>query len=231
MVREARRAGLHFDELKLRALNCVPDDEPTILHPVTGKARTSIPQIEISSMAAPDSVTPLVEAQGSTGVGDQEKFVSAHEGQQINVFEDTLRKATVHGRIHDVLLFNHGVSRLTTLSWLMLEYLPFRRMDLQPDGSWKSITWPLPKGEVRDLPENAVIHNSVIRRMKEDSTYRPGNLIVGGGGRGTRTAPVEYGIGKWKIAREKGDLVGEVWVRDGPPGPIDNQSPNGKAAV
>ena len=77
-----------------------------------------------------------------------------------------------------------------------MEYMPFRRMDLQADDSWKSIRWPLPKGEVRDIPDGAWIHGSVIRRMHADSMYRPGNLIVGGGGRGVRIAPPHYGTGK-----------------------------------
>lgn len=57
MVREAQRAGLRFDENKLRALNSVPHDAPTRLRPLTGKElpqssmahNGSIPSIEISS--------------------------------------------------------------------------------------------------------------------------------------------------------------------------------------
>lgn len=94
-----------------------------------------------------------------------------------------------------------------------MEYLPFRRMDLQPDGSWKAITLPLPMGEVRDIPEDAKIHHSAIRRMEADENYRPGNLIVGGGGRGVRKAPAELGIGEWMVHNNKGDPVGEVVVR------------------
>jgi hypothetical protein len=86
-------------------------------------------------------------------------------------------------------------------------------MDLQEDGQWKSITWPLPKGETRDIPSDAIIHSSVIRRMENDPTYRPGNLIVGGGGRGVRKAPADMGIGKWLVQREEGDPVGECYVR------------------
>jgi hypothetical protein len=100
-----------------------------------------------------------------------------------------------------------------------MERMPFRRMDLQDDGTWKSISWPLPRGEVRDMPDDAVIHNSVFRRMQANPDYRPGNLICGGGGRGVRQAPKHLGMGKWKVLREEGDWVGEVYVRDGrPPG-------------
>ena len=94
-----------------------------------------------------------------------------------------------------------------------MEYLPFRRMDLRPDGSWAAIRWPLPRGETRDIPADAVVHASALRRMEADRKYRPGNLIVGGGGRGLRTAPGSVGMGKWRVVKEEGDPVGEVVVR------------------
>lgn len=71
-------------------------------------------------------------------------------------------------------------------------------------------------GEVRDIPEHAKIHNSAIRRMEADERYRPGNLIVGGGGRGMRKAPKELGIGHWEVLANEGDPVGEVFVRKRP---------------
>jgi hypothetical protein len=98
-----------------------------------------------------------------------------------------------------------------------MEYMPFRRMDLCEDGTWKAITWPLPKGETRDIPSNAVIHSSVIKRMLADPTYRPGNLIVGGGGRGVRRAPKDLGIGRWVVSCEDGHPVGECLIRKEPP--------------
>ena len=94
-----------------------------------------------------------------------------------------------------------------------MEYLPFRRMDLQTDGSWKPIRWPLPCGEPRDIPHTARVHGSVIRRMQTDAAYRPGNLIIGGGGRGLRSAPAHYGMGSWECVAEPGDPVGEIWVK------------------
>ena len=91
-----------------------------------------------------------------------------------------------------------------------MEYLPFRRMDLRPDGSWKAISLPLPRGEVRDIPENAVIHHSAIQRMEANEGYRPGNLIIGGGGRGVRKAPKAFGIGEWEVLKGHDDPVGKV---------------------
>ncbi len=65
------------------------------------------------------------------------------------------------------------------------------------------------------MPNNVRVHGSVIRRMRQDETYRPGNLIVGGGGRGCRVAPKEYGMGEWVCVQNEGDPVGEIWVRQG----------------
>jgi len=86
-------------------------------------------------------------------------------------------------------------------------------MDLQPDGSWRAISWPLPRGETRDMSLDCKIHHSVIKRMEADPTYRPGNLIIGGGGRGVRIAPAKYGTGKWKVIHEMGDAIGEAYVK------------------
>jgi uncharacterized protein (DUF2235 family) len=116
-------------------------------------------------------------------------------------------------RLHDSLTFNGGLPWTSVIPWLIMEHLPFRRMDLQPDGTWKPISWPLPRGETRDMPDDAQIHSSVIQRMKVDPSYRPGNLIIGGGGRGVRKAPKSAGIGKWHVVRERGDPIGEAVVR------------------
>lgn len=116
-------------------------------------------------------------------------------------------------RLHDSLTFKGGLPWTSVIPWLIMEHLPFRRMDLQPDGTWKPISWPLPRGETRDMPDDAQIHSSVIQRMKADPNYRPGNLIIGGGGRGVRKAPKSAGIGKWRVVRERGDPIGEAVVR------------------
>jgi hypothetical protein len=59
-----------------------------------------------------------------------------------------------------------------------------------------------------------MISRSVLRRMRADESYRPGNLIVGGGGRGVRKAPKELGMGQWKVHKDAGDMVGELFTRD-----------------
>lgn len=98
----------------------------------------------------------------------------------------------------------------------MMEYLPFRRMDLRADGSWKAIRYPLPGGETRDIPNDAKIHTSAIKRLEQDERYRPGNLIIGGGGRGVKVAPKKYGTGHWEVSNYEGDPIREVYIRRGP---------------
>ncbi|KAK5061547.1 hypothetical protein LTR84_008091 [Exophiala bonariae] len=129
------------------------------------------------------------------------------------IFLRALQESYRNGVIHDSLEKGPEVPARTANFWKMIEYLPFRRMDLQPDGSWKVIRWPLPMGEPRDIPSNANIHYSAIERMRSDPDYRPGNLIVGGGGRGVRIAPAEFGIGNWELMKWPGDPIKETFVR------------------
>lgn len=84
----------------------------------------------------------------------------------------TLFRAATKGVLHDCLEFRNGLPFGSVLSWKMMEYMPFRRMDLRPDGSWKAISFPLPRGEVRDMPEDALIHHSAILRMEANEGYR-----------------------------------------------------------
>jgi hypothetical protein len=63
------------------------------------------------------------------------------------------------------------------------------------------------------MPDEAKVHHSAIKRMEADPNYRPGNLILGGGGRGVKKAPAHAGIGEWVLAAREGDLLGECYVR------------------
>ncbi|KAI1913908.1 hypothetical protein LOZ65_005741 [Ophidiomyces ophidiicola] len=195
MVQEAQKAGLQFDERKLRQFRCSM--------PYTQECSTTI--IEKPSVIITDEngEHPKSEDQNDsifrTSIGEE--------------FHDALHLSSIQGQLHDCLSFNGGLSTMSVLIWKAMEYLPFRRMDLQADGSWKPIRWPLPCGEVRDIPKDALIHVSAIRRMQADQNYRPGNLIVGGGGRGVRRAPEYMGMGEWVVASDKGDTVRETYVR------------------
>jgi len=201
MLREAQKSGLVFIPEKMKELNCLYEDESDKQGRREAVHQPAIPQIEVNDDILPDRET---KDEGST----KEPVTSEYHKR----FLETLESSCTRGHIHDCLSFGQGLPFGTVISWKMMEYLPFRRMDLQKDGSWKAIRWPLPMGEVRDIPDDAKIHNSVIRRMKADPNYRPGNLIVGGGGRGVRKAPKELGMGDWVVLREEGHPVGEIWV-------------------
>lgn len=130
------------------------------------------------------------------------------------MFKEALHQACQEGYLHDCLEYGGGLPLGSVVSWKIMEYLPFRRMDLQADGSWKAIRWPLPAGETRDIPADAKIHCSAIKRMKHDESYRPGNLILmGKGGRGVKKAPKKYGIGQWDVGDYPDDPVKETYVK------------------
>ncbi|KAF1838304.1 hypothetical protein BDW02DRAFT_517022 [Decorospora gaudefroyi] len=211
MVREAQKAGLEFDQEKLEALHCCYEG-PTAIGP---SSQNNVPSIDVN----PPSPTPASDPNLpiANQYTDEDNILHHHYDYPETLFFKHLHGAATKGRIHDVLQFNNGANHMRVVSWNIMEYLPFRRMDLQEDGTWRAIRWPLPKGETRDIPAKAIIHCSVIKRMLADPMYRPGNLIVGGGGRGVRHAPQAMGIGKWVVACEEGDYVGECFVRREPP--------------
>jgi uncharacterized protein (DUF2235 family) len=220
MVREAMKAGLAFDPDKLVDLGVTarPGNVSETQDQLTGAQYPEI-RIDISSPSPVASQSDPIqsvdwdESKGEKSKGDGEEQQNCGHTSE---FHQLLHKAHL-ACIHDSLQFKSGLSAGQVLSWKIMEYMPFRRMDLQPDGSWKPIRWPLPCGEVRDIPATARIHGSVIRRLQTDENYRPGNLIVGGGGRGMRIAPKEHGSGEWECIQGHGDPVGEIWVRKHPP--------------
>jgi hypothetical protein len=206
MIREAEKAGLHFDPEKLAQMGCVElvgDQNGTQKPAQRLDSANTVPNPDIQ-IKSPSDVATMDWSHFRGGYGQEETHTHSSS------FRDMLHKAHV-ARIHDSLEYSSGLSHAQVLCWKIMEYMPFRRMDLRPDGSWEPIRWPLPCGEVRDIPHTARIHGSVIRRMNEDETYRPGNLIVGGGGRGMRRAPAEYGVGEWDCVAESGDPISEVW--------------------
>ncbi|KAI0471194.1 hypothetical protein F4859DRAFT_484720 [Xylaria cf. heliscus] len=215
MIRQAERAGLNFNTDKLIEMGL---SEAIIHADVNANVNNSgsqpnnggVPGIRIDV----SSPSPATSPDNVRENWDHFKIQSSSRNGEPRPrpFHDMIHKAHV-ARIHDSLEFSSGLGTIPVLSWKFMEYLPFRRMDLQPDGSWKPIRWPLPGGETRDIPHTARIHGSVVRRMKHDVSYRPGNLIVGGGGRGIRKAPEGYGIGEWDCVGGHGDPVDEVWVK------------------
>lgn len=231
MVREAIKAGLPFDPDKVRELGCMDwEEEESALNPkpARGTAEShgiqaddhadprSVPNIMVR---APSSSTPKLFQSGMSN--HSEKATSEKTGGNMSgeseseaplSFNDMMHRCHC-ARIHDSLAFDCGLGWSTVLGWKMMEFLPLRRMDLQPNGSWKPIRWPLPCGEVRDIPEGVRVHGSVVRRMQLDENYRPGNLIIGGGGRGVRFAKDAYRHEDWVCVEGENDPVGEIWMK------------------
>ncbi|KAI8268685.1 hypothetical protein K4K58_004386 [Colletotrichum sp. SAR11_239] len=219
MVREAIRAGLTFDIDQLENLGCVESVAGPGFNPVPwgdetperSRAPSTVPEIHVD---APSLVgSPSASPSGSATVQADEEADGMTHAETTTLFGKMINTAH-EADIHDSLDFKCGMHPATVFMWRVMEHLPFRRLDLRPDGSWKPIRWPLPRGEVRDVPDKVRVHGSVIRRMERDPKYRPGNLIVGGGGRGCRVAPKEYGMGKWKCVQGRGDPIDEIWVRE-----------------
>lgn len=213
MVREAIKAGLAFDMGKVVDMGCsealIDPETSGIPRPNDGMQAT-VPDIRVEASSPPE--TPMMDQSQYEDKSRQSSTTQTGDEGPVTAFHEMLHKAHV-ARIHDSLSYDCGMSFMSVFSWKLMEYMPFRRMDLQGNGTWKPIRWPLPCGEVRDIPDNVRVHGSVIRRMKEDKLYRPGNLIVGGGGRGCRVAPESHGMGEWECVANAGDPVGEIWKK------------------
>ena len=106
---------------------------------------------------------------------------SISNGQQVG-------EKTVKAKIREMMLLEHHdmltkgpqISWRSALRWNLMEWIPFRRMDMK-DGRWVPKRWPPSLGETRDIPDEAKVHGSVIYRLQMNLKYRPRNLILGGG--------------------------------------------------
>lgn len=175
-------------------------------------AEPAIPEPPSSTSQTPSGGHPDTGPTHAKNNAAEDDDDSDSDDEHEGMFQHLMSRAHT-ARIHDSLAFGGGLGPAAVAAWKMMEWLPFRRMDLKSDGTWEPIRWPLPRGEVRDVPDNVRVHGSVLRRMEADPDYRPGNLIVGGGGRGLRKAPPERGTGQWKCVADKGDPIGEIWER------------------
>lgn len=124
-----------------------------------------------------------------------------------------LHHSSATGILNDRLQFGSKVSVASALAWNILEHIPIRHVEIQKDGGSTTMHFPLHGGKPRGIPTDAIVHVSAIRRMQHNEDYRPGNLIVGGRGRGVIKAPPEYGLGEWVPKYNIGDPAQELYVR------------------
>ncbi|KAE8150336.1 hypothetical protein BDV25DRAFT_172222 [Aspergillus avenaceus] len=78
---------------------------------------------------------------------------------------------------HDSLNYKFGHA-LETLFWRIMEYLPYKRPKVAPDGTYRESRWH-GRGLRRPLPPMARIHGSAVRRLNWDPNYKPYNLGMG----------------------------------------------------
>lgn len=118
-------------------------------------------------------------------------------------------EAARKAKLHDSLSFNTG-EVFETFFWRLLEYFPFKRPKITPDGNVIMTRWHT-KGIRRPIPKGSKIHGSVIDRLRGDSEYRPWNLGLGGKPAKVRADSAERNIGKWECIED--NELREYWVR------------------
>jgi len=117
IVREAKKTGLQFDEEKMFALGCLED------------IKADAPIIE------------LQDEKITNGDNKDEGIINGQKAPDGRTFHERVTDAVTKGRLHDCLEIGKGLPVGSVLSWRMMEWIPFRRMDLRDDGSWKPIRW------------------------------------------------------------------------------------------
>ncbi|OJJ36044.1 hypothetical protein ASPWEDRAFT_172832 [Aspergillus wentii DTO 134E9] len=175
MVQEAQRAGLHFDEAKLKRFRCIEDG-------------TTYPKVV-----------------GDEALGDIKSWSSP--------FLDALYASTI-GYHHDLLQRGHEISLSSVVAWKAMECFPVKRMELQSDASWKLTRWPPSLGGMRDIPPDAQVHITAIRRMMDFTDYKPCNLFAGSGRRYGKDIISSDEKGAWRLYKHQGDPVRQTFIRN-----------------
>ncbi|KAE8404320.1 hypothetical protein BDV37DRAFT_282868 [Aspergillus pseudonomiae] len=92
-------------------------------------------------------------------------------------YDRDILKAAEQAKIHDSLDYDFGKG-LEVLFWRLMEYMPFKRTKVGPDGEFHETRWH-GRGLRRPLPPAAKIHSSVFHRLRYDRDYKPFNLGMG----------------------------------------------------
>jgi len=153
MVHEAQKAGLEFDSEKMLGLKCCDETFAENIDAPINPA--PMPEIQVTATTPNLFSSPRTE-KAEPGWAPALQPPPAEK----STFHKNLEAAFTKGVVHDSLTFNPYNPWSVVLRWKLMEYMPFRRMDLRPDGSWKAISFPLPMGEVRDIPRT---RGSIIR--------------------------------------------------------------------
>ncbi|KAF6833794.1 sporulation associated protein [Colletotrichum musicola] len=87
------------------------------------------------------------------------------------------RQSALEGSIHDPLRFGYGTAWMTVLFWNFLERFPLiQRWELNKEGAWEWTRLPLNMGNTRDIPRAAILHHSLVERLRTKRLdYNPPN--------------------------------------------------------
>ncbi|KAH8753513.1 hypothetical protein F5883DRAFT_432281 [Diaporthe sp. PMI_573] len=127
-------------------------------------------------------------------VGEQEPEAALKWRPNVHHFKEHFTKKKKHamkGAIHDSLVLGRGTGLFTVILWKFMgkqslppmsssilprtEWLPIiKRWELELHG-WENIRFPLNKGSTRDIPKDAVLHESLLWRLTNDAKYCPSN--------------------------------------------------------
>ncbi|PFH59849.1 hypothetical protein XA68_11769 [Ophiocordyceps unilateralis] len=77
--------------------------------------------------------------------------------------------------LHDSLRFGHGTGFFRVLLWHFLEWLPFISRQELVENRWVDKRFPPNRGNTRDIPKDAVLHESLIERLRDNAAYHPRN--------------------------------------------------------
>ncbi|EXF74409.1 hypothetical protein CFIO01_10195 [Colletotrichum fioriniae PJ7] len=95
-----------------------------------------------------------------------------------NIYQDQAKQEqALKGWIHDLLRPGKGMGYFKPFMWYLLEICPLiKRWELDDKTKeWKLCQRPLNRGGPRDIPRNAILHESLHRRLHNDETYEPQN--------------------------------------------------------
>ncbi|EUC32794.1 hypothetical protein COCCADRAFT_37312 [Bipolaris zeicola 26-R-13] len=116
-------------------------------------------------------------------IGEQEPAAAIKWNKRKDGFKKHFYKKqeqAYKGTMHDTLKVGGGSSLFKVILWNFMEYLPIRRWELQLTRGglgheWAYIAWPFNKCSARDIPDGAFLHDSLFRRLKSHTDYRPSN--------------------------------------------------------
>ncbi|KAK7422649.1 hypothetical protein QQX98_001437 [Neonectria punicea] len=111
-------------------------------------------------------------------VGERDASAAVKWCRSIKGFKKRFQKKkqqALQGFMHDSLSFGCGTSFFKVLLWKFMERLPFITRWELIKNEWVNVRFPLNGGAARDIPPDAVLHESLCWRLRNDPSYHPRN--------------------------------------------------------